>query len=82
MTHSVVFKKPNGTVAKLTGCTKAEFLFNGTIVKVIDAVGDILYINTVNCLIYVGNGKDEDGESKNDTLCVAEVKRKETGGYD
>lgn len=61
MTHNVMFKKPNGAVVKLTGCKKAEFLFNGTIVEVTDAVGDILYINTVNCLIYVGNEKD--GES-------------------
>ena len=65
MTYNVMFKKPNGTVAKLTGCTKVEFLFNGTIVEVTDAVGDFLYINTANCLIYVGNEKD--GESDGET---------------
>ena len=63
MTYKVMFKKPNGTVVKLTECTKAEFLFNGTIVKVTDAVGDILYINAVNCLIYVGNER-KDGERR------------------
>lgn len=65
MTYKVMFKKPNGIVVKLTGCTKAEFLFNGTIVEVTDAVGDILYINTVNCLIYSGNEKE--GESYGET---------------
>lgn len=61
MTYNVMFKKPNGAAVKLTGCKKAEFLFNGTIVEVTDVIGDILYINTANCLIYVCNEKD--GES-------------------
>lgn len=59
--YKVEFKKPNGIVVKMRDCQKVEFIFNGAIVKVTDVVGDFLYINTRECLIYEGRDGERDG---------------------
>ena len=51
MKWNVMFRRPNNTVAKMHGCKDVLFMYDGSIVRVMDANGDCFYVNSNNCLV-------------------------------